>query len=154
MNKIYLKIITPERILFEESVDQVSLPSKQGEITVLPNHIPLISLLRSGEIIITAEKKKTLLVISGGFAEITGSKILILADTAERIEEIDEKRALEAKERAEKLIKDVKIDSQDYAALSAKIEKELARIHVWRKHRMRIDQLGTGEKKYNEENSK
>jgi len=150
MGKIQLKIITPERVLFDEDVDQVSLPTQQGEITVLPNHIPLITLLQAGEIQIVSKEKTTPMVISGGFTEVTGHKILILADTAERIEEIDKERAEEARKRAEEKLKDVRVDSQDYALLMSKVEKELARLRVWKKHRHRIDQQGIGQKKYTE----
>lgn len=131
---IHLKIITPERVLFDDQIQEISLPTKEGEISVLPNHIPLICLLRAGELRIKTTAKEVPLVVSGGFAEITGKKILILADSAERIEEIDEKRAEEARERAAEQLKTVKLDSEEYAYLAAKVEKELARLRVKRKH--------------------
>lgn len=131
---IRLKIITPERVLFDDQIQELNLPTKEGEITVLENHIPLICLLKPGELRIKIDTKEIPLVISGGFAEITGKKILILADTAERVEEIDEKRAEEAKKRAADQLKTVKLDSEEYVYLAAKVEKELARLRVKRKH--------------------
>jgi len=77
------------------------------------------------------------MVVSGGFAEVSGKKVLILADTAERIEEIDEKRALEAQERAKERLSEKQLDAKEYAYLVAKIDKEFARIRVSRKYKQR-----------------
>lgn len=135
MQKIHFTIASPERIVFENEVDQISLPTKLGEITVLPNHIPLISSLTAGEVYIMHDKEETSLAISGGFLEVRKEHITLLADTAERSEEIDEARAEEAKRRAETLLKEKRTDALEYAALMAKIEKELARLRVVRKRR-------------------
>lgn len=136
MKTLHLKIITPEQTLFDEQVMQVSLPTPNGEITVLPEHIPVLSLVQAGEVRIVNEKKKTIpMVISGGFIEINGDKILLLADTAERVEELDIERAQAAQERAQQRLHDKQIDAQEYALLMAKIEKELARVRVARKYR-------------------
>jgi len=136
MKTLHFKIITPERVLFDDQVQQVSLPTPGGEITVLPHHIPVLSLIESGEVRIkSADNKIVPLAISGGFTEVNGDRILLLADTAERVEEIDETRALEAQKRAEELLKEKQVDTQDYALLMAKIEKEMARLRVARKYR-------------------
>jgi F-type H+-transporting ATPase subunit epsilon len=136
MKTLHFKIITPERVLFDDHVQQVSLPTPGGEITVLPHHIPVLSLIESGEVRIkSADNKIVPLAISGGFTEVNGDRILLLADTAERVEEIDETRALEAQKRAEELLKEKQVDTQDYALLMAKIEKEMARLRVARKYR-------------------
>jgi F-type H+-transporting ATPase subunit epsilon len=126
---IHFEIVTPERVVLKEEVLQVTVPTRNGEITVLPNHIPLVASLQSGVIEI---KKKDgtpeVMSVSGGFIEVLKDKVVILADTAERAEEIDEKRAEEAKERAEKIKKEaVHRDDIDFAGMSAIIEKELAR---------------------------
>lgn len=136
MKTLHLKIITPERTLFDEQVAQVSLPTPNGEITVLPHHIPVLSLIQAGEVRIVNEKKKTIpMVISGGFIEINGDRVLLLADTAERVEELDIERAEAAQERAQQRLHEKQIDAQEYALLMAKIEKELARVRVGRKYR-------------------
>ncbi len=126
---IKFEIVTPERTVFREEILQVTIPTKAGEITVLPDHIPLISILSPGVIEIKDyEKNKEIVAISGGFVEILKGKIVILADTAERAEEINLEKAEEAKRRAEK-IKSEGIHKDDviFADLTSQIEKELAR---------------------------
>jgi len=101
---IKFEIVTPERVVFKEEISQITLPTKMGEITVLPNHIPLVSALLPGVVHV----KKTngedeVISISGGFLEVLKDKVVILADTAERAEELDFKRAEEAHRRAVEL---------------------------------------------------
>lgn len=135
--KINLKITTPERIVFEGKVDTVVLPTPMGEIGILPHHIPLVSLLSPGELRLTNGDELTLLAVSGGFIEVQPSRVVVLADTAERADEIDEARADEARKRAEALAKETRTDAEDYAMVAAKIEKELTRLRVAKKHRTR-----------------
>ncbi|HUD08926.1 MAG TPA: F0F1 ATP synthase subunit epsilon [Candidatus Saccharimonadales bacterium] len=134
-NKIKFKIVTPEKTVFEDSIDQVTLPTQEGEITVLPEHIPLIAVLAPGELTVKQDGKEIAMAVSGGMIEVRKNELTILADTAERAEEIDIKRAEEARERAEKL-KDEKIrmDETEYAAVAALMERNLARIKVAKKH--------------------
>jgi F-type H+-transporting ATPase subunit epsilon len=133
--KIKFKIVTPEKTVYEDSVDQVTLPTQEGEITVLPNHIPLISVLMPGELVAKKDSEEIAMAVSGGMIEVRRNEITILADTAERAEEIDLSRAEEARKRAEDL-KDEKIrmDETEYAAVAALMERNLARIKVAKKH--------------------
>lgn len=135
MKTIKFEIVTPEKTVFKKDINQITIPTKDGEITVLPNHIPLISVLVPGEIIIKKDGESFSIAVSGGFVEVSIDKVVILADTAERAEEIDEKRAEEAKKRAEKIKTEKTVDSREFASLSAKIKKELARIKVARKRK-------------------
>lgn len=131
------KIITPERIVFSEEVSSVSLMTPDGEITVLPHHVPLVTLAVAGEIRYTHEGVEKHVAVSGGFTEIKAdNSITILADTAEHAAEIDLDRAEAARAKASKLMSEVR-DKEDvnYAALSIKIEKELARIKTGNKYR-------------------
>ncbi|MCX6741062.1 MAG: F0F1 ATP synthase subunit epsilon [Candidatus Parcubacteria bacterium] len=139
MSKIHFEIVTPERVVLKEEIDQITVPTKQGEITVLPNHIPLIAALKPGVIEIKKNDGKTIdhLAVSGGFIEVLPTKVVILADTAERAEEIDEKRAQEAYNRAQKLMTEKQVDAQEYALVAAKIEKEMARLKVVRRRKSR-----------------
>lgn len=132
---IKFKIVTPEKTVYEDSIDQLTLPTRDGEITVLPNHIPLISVLAPGELVAKKADVEITMAVSGGMVEVQKNEITILADTAERAEEIDLARAEEARARAEKL-KDEKIrlDETEYATAAAIFEKNLARIRVARKH--------------------
>lgn len=133
--KIKFKIVTPEKTVYDDFVDQVTLPAADGEITVLPNHIPLISVLIPGELIIKKENEETAMAVSGGMIEVRKNEMTILADTAERAEEIDIKRAEEAKARAERLKEEkIRADETEYAMAAAILEKNLARIKVARKH--------------------
>ncbi len=136
--KIHIKITSPERVVFESDVLQISLPTDLGEITVLPHHLPLISSLVAGEIKVLVDSEELFFATSGGFVEVTDMEIHVLVDTAERSEEIDIARAQEAKLRAEKLLTEKRSDALEYAALMSKIEKELARLNVGRKRRRRL----------------
>lgn len=134
-NKIKFKIVTPERTVFEGEIDQVSLPTADGEITVLPFHIPLISVLAAGELTIKKGEEEIAMAVSGGIVEVRKNEMIILADTAERAEEIDIKRAEEAKARAEKLKKEkIRLDETEYATAATLLERSLARIKVAKKH--------------------
>ena len=133
---INFEIVTPEKVVLKDNnVSQITLPTTQGEITILPGHIPLVALLVPGELKIKKGDKDESLAISGGFIEVMINKVVILADTAERAFEIDEKRVEEAKKRAEKLREEKQFDKVEFSALTAKIEKELARAKVARKYR-------------------
>ncbi|PIY96977.1 MAG: ATP synthase F1 subunit epsilon [Candidatus Kerfeldbacteria bacterium CG_4_10_14_0_8_um_filter_42_10] len=132
------KIVTPEKVVYENEIDQITLTTKMGEVTILPNHIPLVSSLKAGEILIKKDGQEIPLAVSGGFAELANNNLVILADTAERVEEIDEAQAEEARKRAEEFLKrrgQVAEEAVDYTALAAKLEKELARLKVVRKYR-------------------
>lgn len=135
MKLIKFQIVTPERMVLEENIRQVSVPTKDGEITVLPEHIPLVAGLLPGVVEIKTEKGETeIMAISGGFIEVQKDKVVILADTAERGHEIDLARAEEARRRAEDLKE--KAEHGQFADISAKIEKELARtkaVKRWKK---------------------
>jgi len=135
---IKFEIVTPERIIFKEEIKQVSVPTKSGEITVLPDHIPLVSSLEPGVIeILKIDGRREIMSVSGGFIEVLRDKVVILADTAERAEELDESRIMEARERAEKSIANLRhFDQEVFFNISAKLAKELARSRAlkrWKK---------------------
>jgi F-type H+-transporting ATPase subunit epsilon len=138
MKKITLKIITPEKVVSEEEVYQVTLPILEGEITMLPDHIPYIGALQAGEIVLrkdSAQSDDIVLAVSGGFVEFHDNVLTLLADTAERAEGIDVARAEEARKRAEELMQQMtRTDSEEYARVAASLEKQLTRLRVARKH--------------------
>ncbi len=137
MAKINFKIITMERVVYEDEVEQVTIPTAAGEITVLPRHAPLVSLLKPGELRIRKDGYDVLLSVSTGFVEVRPkSEVIILADTAERAEEIDLERAEQARRRAEEMLKEKeRLDDVQFARLQAQLEKELARLKVGRRYR-------------------
>lgn len=126
--------------MFEADIYQATLPVEGGEVTILPEHIPYIGTLKAGELILRqgAGSEEISLVTSGGFVEFHQNTLLILADTAERAEEIDLARAEEARQRAEKLKEGMmQMSEEEYARTAALLEKELARVKVARKHHSR-----------------
>ncbi|MBP9728180.1 MAG: ATP synthase F1 subunit epsilon [Candidatus Moranbacteria bacterium] len=137
---IKLKVVTPEKTVVEQEVYQATLPVLGGEVTLLPNHMPYIGALRAGEIILRTKVagEESSIATSGGFVEFHDNMLSILADTAERAEEIDLARAEEARKRAEDLKKErVTMDDEEYARTAAMIEKEMARVKVARRHATR-----------------
>src|SRR5262245_56773185 len=97
-----LQIITPERVVFEEGgVDSVTLPGIMGQLTVLPRHAPLMTALQPGELILRKSGDEVDIAVSGGFLEVRDDKVTVLADTAERSEEIDAERAERARREAQ-----------------------------------------------------
>ncbi|HKM40903.1 MAG: ATP synthase F1 subunit epsilon [Patescibacteria group bacterium] len=134
---INFEIATPERVVFREQVRQVSVPTLDGEITVLPHHLPLVSILSPGVLELKkADNSLEVISVSGGFIEVLQDKVIILADTAERAEEIDLARAEESRKRAEESLSKLKdTDSLEFSRLASQIEKELARSRSVRKWR-------------------
>lgn len=142
---IKFKIVTPEKTVFEAEVTQATLPTASGQITILPHHRNYIASLKPGELILKRPisdkalagegEEEVLLSISGGFIEFQNNELVVLADTAERAEEIDLKRAEAARKKAEE-IKDqqISLDENEYARVAAAIQKESARISVAQRH--------------------
>jgi F-type H+-transporting ATPase subunit epsilon len=135
MKKIKFEITTPERVVYTDEVDSITIPTSTGEITVLPDHIPLISLLVPGELRVKKGNEEELMAVSGGFIEVRKDKVVILSDTAELAHEIDVEAVEEAKKRAEKLLQEKRTDQVDYAGLAASLERELARLKVGKKYK-------------------
>lgn len=134
---IKFKIVTPEKSIYENEIFQVTIPTVDGEITILPNHIPLVSVLKAGELRLKDKSGEHQMAISGGFLEVKEhNEVVILADHAERVPEIDIQKAEEARQRAEEQMKNLK-NSQDvdYARLQAVIDRELNKLRIAKKYR-------------------
>lgn len=132
------KIVTPDGVIYESNeVEKVTIPTMSGQITVLPNHSSIVSVLKPGELLVVKDGKVYGLAVSGGILEVRPSgEVIILADTAERAEDIDIDRAEEARKRAEALMKQQEnVADVDFARLQASIEKELARISIGKKYK-------------------
>lgn len=134
---IHFKIVTPEGVVYDDKVEKITVPTTTGEITILPKHIPLVSVLKAGELVIYKGNDTTALSVSGGIIEMQpNDKLYIMADSAERAEHIDVERAEKARQRAEELLKQTEnIADVDFARIQAKMERELARIKVARKYK-------------------
>jgi len=127
---IRLDIVTPERVLFSEAVDMVTAPGALGEFGVLPGHAAFATTLEAGEVSIRKENQVQFGAISGGFAEVGGDKITILADTAEMAREIDLERAQAAKTRAEEALKSLTNEDSQCQEKVAALKRAENRIRV------------------------
>jgi len=130
-----LLITTPDRPMFEGEVSSVSLPTPNGEITVLPHHIPIMSIVEPGVVTIRQKGGESLLAVSRGVVEVDGTTIHVLVDTADRAEELEEQAILQAKAAAEKLQKERRSDREGFAEATALLERELAKLRVVRRRR-------------------
>lgn len=122
-----LDIVTPEKVVFSEEVEFVVAPGSEGELGFLPAHAPLVSALKIGVLRVHQGGNVTKVAISGGFVEVKDSRVVVLADTAEREDEIDVERAQKAKERAEQRLANNSADIDLVRAKSA-MQRSLARL--------------------------
>ncbi|MBI4138848.1 ATP synthase F1 subunit epsilon [Candidatus Uhrbacteria bacterium] len=134
---IHFELITPERVMYRQEISQLTIPTTTGEITILPNHLPLVTALSPGIARITVGGRTEEIAVAGGLVTVEkGSRVRILADSAERGEELDLSVIDEAKKRAEKLMTEaVRQDDQTYARAAAELERELARYRVATRHK-------------------
>jgi len=135
---IKFEIVTPEKVVLKEKILQATVPTASGEITILPDHIPLVSILQPGVLEVKKEDGTSeIMSVSGGFIEVLKDKIVILADTAERAEELDEERIKAARKLAEENKKNAKFQEDvEFTDIAVRLEKELAReraLSKWRK---------------------
>lgn len=144
--QLKLKIITPERLVLEEMVDQVSLPTTLGEITILADHIPLITGLASGDIVATTKGEHVPIAVVGGFIEVKKgedeiTEVAVLADFAEHVSELSDEKIEKAKNRAEELKKQMESKEHvDFEHFEAELERSLTRVKIadkWRKKKYR-----------------
>ena len=126
---LHIKIISPEKVILETDADQISAPTTTGEITILPHHIPLVTQLADGELIVKIGSKETAIAVAGGFLEVGSNTVSVLADYAITSEAIEESRAQEAKERAEKLMKEKKSD-RDFAEAQAIFRRAILELKI------------------------
>jgi F-type H+-transporting ATPase subunit epsilon len=139
MSKLQFEITTPERVVLTREAESITLPTAEGEITVLPGHVPLVGVLRSGMVTVRQNGSEEYLAVSDGFLEIQpGGKVIALADSADRAEELDLARVEEARARAVEALTGAKnVDVVSSAAASAALERELSRLKVARRHHAR-----------------
>lgn len=136
MNKIHFQITTPERVVLQDDIDSVTLMTQAGEITVLPNHAPLISSLKAGELKLKNDGQESFMAVTGGFLQVQAkSRVVVLADSAERAEEISEEKAEEARLRAQAILEEKKLDKAELASAAAVLEKSLTQLKVARRRR-------------------
>lgn len=135
--KLTLDIVTAERaVLSESDIDVVVAPGIEGELGILPEHAPLMTMLKPGELRFRRGIEEEYFVVSGGFLEVRDNRVIILADAAERAEEIDIARAEAARRRAQELLARREYDI-DLAATEAALARAVARLRVAERRRRR-----------------
>ena len=134
MAKMQLDIVTAERLVSSDQVDVLVAPGGAGELAALPRHAPLLTTLRPGEIRVVKDGEESYIAVSGGFLEVIGNKVTVLADTAERAEEIDIERSEEALRRAQERVAEAPAEA-DLERAMASIRKSQARLMVARRRR-------------------
>ena len=137
MAPMRLEIITAERVVYSDDVDLLVAPGMEGELGILPHHAPLMTIIAPGEITVRKEgEEDSYLAISGGFLEVMANHVTILADTAERSDEIDEARVREAMRRAEERI-NMRASDMDLQRAVAALQRSQARLRVVQRRRAR-----------------
>lgn len=134
MAKIRFEIVTAERVIYSDDVDIVIAPGIEGQMAILPSHAPLLTMLQPGELVVRKEGEETAIFVSGGFLEVMQNRVTVLADTAERAEEIDVERAEEAKRRAEERLAG-RLPEMDLARAEVALRRALTRIKVAERRR-------------------
>ena len=129
-DRLQLDIITPERGVLSEAVDAVTLPGLGGELGILPGHTPLISQLQTGVLAYTQSGATRRLLVSGGFVEVSDDRVAVLADLAERPEEIDAARARQERDQAEKLLGSATGSEDDLTRARTQFERASARLQI------------------------
>jgi F-type H+-transporting ATPase subunit epsilon len=132
-NTLKLEIVTPDAKIYSDDVDMVTLPGVEGEMGIYPQHVPLMTQLSAGEIVVRKGGQDFFLAVGEGFVEITGEGVSVLTDMAIRAENIDEGKAEEARRRAEARLAE-KIDDEEAALVSAALAHSLAQLKVKRRH--------------------
>ncbi len=133
---LHLQVITPEKTVFDDEVEQVSLPTKDGQITVLPHHVNLITQIQPGELLFKKHQKETSLAAGFGFAQINQNDVKVLVDLAVEDHQLDEKAIESAKKEAEEaLAKKHELSEEEYATAAANLQKSLAQLKIKRRHR-------------------
>jgi F-type H+-transporting ATPase subunit epsilon len=127
-SKIRLELVTPERLLVSDEVDEVIAPGYEGEFGVLPEHTEYLAILSAGVLRYRKADEVQKAAVGSGFAEVTSDRVVILADVAEKAEEIDVDRARQARSRAEVALQDLSMDDASYRRMSFALQRAIARL--------------------------
>jgi len=129
-----LLIVTPEGTTFSEDVSMVTLPSIAGQLGIYPVHVPLVTQMVPGEIIVEQDGRERFLAVGGGLVDVTADRVSILTDMAVAAESIDEARAEEARLRAEARLRE-KLSEEEIASVNASLVRSLAQLQVKKRRR-------------------
>ena len=140
MTAIKVDIVTAEQLVYSEDVDVVIVPGVDGEMAVLPSHAPLMTMIKPGELRLKTGAEEILMAVTGGFLEVRPDRITIMADAAERAEDIDISRAEAAKRRAEERLKGA-VTEVDTARAEASLRRSLIRLQVVQKRKRKRPEI-------------
>ena len=126
--KLILTVVTPEKELVSEEVDQVNAPGSEGDFGVLYDHAPILTNLRSGQLSYENDGESTALVISGGYLEVTDNRVTILAESGEFLHEIDRERAERARSQAEEKLSNPDLSEEEFSETQKKLFRAIARL--------------------------
>ena len=126
--KLNLSIVTPEKLLVTEEVDQVNVPGTEGDMGILYDHTPILTNLRPGQLSYEKDGEMVVLVVSGGYMEVTDNRVTILAETGEFLKEIDRERAERAQAKAEELMNQPGISDEKFEEAQKKLFRAVARL--------------------------
>ncbi|MBC8287388.1 MAG: F0F1 ATP synthase subunit epsilon [Nitrospinae bacterium] len=126
--KLILSIVTPEKQLVAEEVDQVNAPGSEGDLGILYDHAPILTNLRSGQLSYEKDGETIALVVSGGYLEVTDNRVTVLAETGEFLHEIDRERAERSHAAAEKLLSQTDLSEEEFIETQKKLFRAVARL--------------------------
>ena len=129
-DELMLEIVTPEKMVFSDKIEEVTIPGAEGEFGVLRGHEAFLSAVDIGELNYIKDGKKTYYSVNTGYAEVTSSKVTILIETAERSDGIDKDRALQAKDKAESRLSQMTKEDVEFEIMRAALARAIARINV------------------------
>jgi len=129
-DELMLEIVTPEKMAFSGNIEEVTIPGSEGEFGVLRGHAALLSSVDIGELSFTKDNKKTFYAVNTGYAEVTGGKVTLLVETAERSDLIDTERAKRAKDIAEGKLTKMSKDDVEFESVRIALSRAMTRINV------------------------
>jgi F-type H+-transporting ATPase subunit epsilon len=131
-NTLRLEIVTPDAKAYSEDVEMVTLPGAEGEMGIYPQHVPVLTQIVPGELIIRKDGKDMFMAVGEGFVEITGERVAVLSDMAIKAENIDEAKAEEARRRAEARLAE-RLHDEEATIVAAALARSLAQLKVKRR---------------------
>ena len=127
-DNLQLTIVTPEKMVVTEEVDQVNVPGVEGDMGILYDHAPILTTLRPGKVSYQQDTETIFLVVSGGYLEVTDNRVIVLAETAEFLDEIDWTRAEAARGKAEEMLANANLTDEEFAKAQKKLFRAVARL--------------------------
>ena len=133
MATLKLEIVTPEAKVYSQDVEVVYVPGVEGELGILPKHIPLMTMIKPGELRVGNQGQEIALAVGEGFVEVTAQSVTVLTDMAIEAQAIDESAAEEAVKRAQEALRGEHLGAEEVASVQAALQKSLAQLHVKRR---------------------